>query len=512
MQTMSMNRFSDRTPRSFAFVVLAAVAVLLVAGCGGADPRTKRPEAHEVTDEAITWAVQRDLRNHDAVDAHLVEVQTSEGVVTLSGTVGNILAEERAIRCAEATRGVRAVVDNLAVRPVQRRDRRLEMDVLTALAQDPVADSYELTVDVDDGTVRLGGSVQSWAERNIAENVAKRVRGVKGIANEIQVDFEGKRTDAEIRREVERRLELNPLVRAPLLDVTVENGRVALSGQVGSLQERREAYGSALVAGARAIDTDDIEIEWTNRDESQRPTTTLVKSDSAVAQAVRDALLYDPRTLSFNIDVDAEAGVVTLSGVVDNLAAKRAAAQDARNTVGVGRIVNRIRVRPIEPTPDAELAGHIAAAVKRDPYLERHEISTVVRNAKAYLYGNVDTYFEKDHAESVASGIDGVVTVENRLNVASRWVWHDDERIEAQIERELVWNAAVESEDIEVDVDGGTAVLRGDVDTWHEFYAAIDNAFEGGATAVDPTLAVDGAAVDYPKTTYGRYFYDIRSN
>ncbi|MBD3240404.1 MAG: BON domain-containing protein [Chitinivibrionales bacterium] len=500
------------TPGVRALAVLTAAAAFLLSGCGGSSPDVEQASAAEMTDDAITWAVERDLRNHDAVDAHLIQVRTREGVVTLSGTVSNILAEERALELARATRGVRAVVDEIGVRPVQRRDRRVELDIVTALARDPVADSYELTVDVEDGTVRLGGSVQSWAERQITENVAKGVRGVKEIVNEIQVDFAGERTDAEIRDEIERRLELNPLVRAPLIDVKVDNGMVTLAGDVGSLQERREAYGSALVAGVRSVSTENIEIDWTNRDESQRPATAVIKSDAAVAQAVRDALLYDPRTLSFQIDVEAENGTVTLRGMVDNLAAKRAAGQDARNTIGVGQVDNRIKVRPVEPTADAELAADVSAAIARDPYLERHEIATVVRNAKAYLYGNVDTYFEKDHAEGVISGIDGVAAVENRLDVTSRWVWRDDDQIEAQIERELIWNAAIESRDIEVDVDGGTAVLTGDVDSWHEFYAAIDNAFEGGAAKVDPQLAVDGATVDYPETTYGRYFYNIRPN
>jgi hypothetical protein len=75
-----------------------------------------------------------------------------------------------------------------------------------------------------------------------------------------------------------------------------------------------------------------------------------VKGDPQIKQAVHDAFVYDPRVDSFNPNVDVDNRIVTLSGVVDNLKAKRAAEQDAKNTWGVWRVKNLLTTRPVAPT------------------------------------------------------------------------------------------------------------------------------------------------------------------
>jgi len=456
-------------------------------------------------DSDITWAIERRLINSEAVDAHMIDVQTAEGVVTLSGSVSNLLARDRAVRIAKATKGVRAAVNKLKVDALLRPDKDLQLDVRSALANDPVADSYELQVQADAGTVTITGTVESWAEREIAENVAKDVRGVRAVEHEITVAAAGTRPDAEIADEVRRRLELNPHVEEENIEVKVNDATVVLTGRAGSLYEKSEAYHSALVMGVDSVDNDGIEVRWLNDETSDREQRVAIKPDSALEKAVEDALYYDPRTLSFEIDVEADAGVVTLRGIVDNLYAKQTAEKDAENTVGVSLVRNRIRVRPEEAETDEALLERVELALRRDAYLERHEIGPVVRNQKVYLYGTVDTYFEKERAERTTSLVDGVVAVSNMLSVGEERGWKSDELIAEEIRDEWFWNASVDERDVKVDVDNGTARLRGKVDTWHEFHAIVDNAFDAGAVQVEPHILLANDSVDYPTLGYEEY-------
>ncbi len=207
---------------------------------------------------------------------------------------------------------------------------------------------------------------------------------------------------------------------------------------------------------------------------------------------------------------------VILRGTVDNLRAKRAAAQDARNTVGVLNVKNRIKVRPDEPVNDAEIEEKVTAALVRDPYVEGYEITVDVTNGVVDLYGTVDTYFEKSQANEAVSSVRGVILVDNNLIVRNDYVpylydpylddrypydydWYDysprfptasDLRIKTDIEDELWWSPFVDSDDVTVTVDAGEATLTGTVDSWTEYNAAENNAYEGGAIYVDNDLTV----------------------
>jgi hypothetical protein len=119
-------------------------------------------------------------------------------------------------------------------------------------------------------------------------------------------------------------------------------------------------------------------------------------------------------------------GKVTLTGMVDNWAEKRFAERLTRSVKGVRDVENNLKVRPPTSLSDSEIEDRIEAALIRDAVLERYDIDITVRNRKAYLYGMVDSYYERDRAGDVASAVQGVVDVENNLGVDYTWVWKDD--------------------------------------------------------------------------------------
>jgi osmotically-inducible protein OsmY len=212
--------------------------------------------------------------------------------------------------------------------------------------------------------------------------------------------------------------------------------------------------------------------------------------------------------------------VVTLQGVVDNLKAKRAAEQDARNTVGVSSVRNFLKVRPVEERENEAIEKDVRAALLRDPFVERYEIAVDAYDGTVYLSGTVDSHFEKGQADDLASRTAGVTDVVNNLAVEGGYYAHDpyvddwamysypwygrftyhtldsDWELERDIEDELYWSPFVDAEEISVSVDDGVATLSGTVDSWMERGAAQDNAFEGGATRVRNELEVGSGAAD----------------
>jgi hypothetical protein len=65
-------------------------------------------------------------------------VETIEGVVTLSGTVSNLLARDRAVMIAESIKNVRSVINEIEVMPVERADSEIRNDVTASLVTDPI--------------------------------------------------------------------------------------------------------------------------------------------------------------------------------------------------------------------------------------------------------------------------------------------------------------------------------------------------------------------------------------
>ncbi|MDY7108424.1 MAG: BON domain-containing protein [Planctomycetota bacterium] len=473
-------------PRLVATGRVLGLAVLLAVFAAPVAAQTE-----EITDDRIENAVTTELGQDDGVPAHLVDIVSKDGVVELSGSVDTLLAKERAVKIAQSVKGVRAVVNRIEVNVIERPDEKIRSDVRQAFLLDPAADSYEVDVRVADGVVTLEGTVESWAERSLCRTIAKSVRGVRDVVNNIEVTYTEGRLDPEIRREIVRRLQNDVWVDAPRLNVEVDDGEVALEGAVGSAFERSRAIMKAWVAGVRDVDASEVQIRWWINEPMQAAAAPgRVRTDEAIRRAVEDAFMYDPRVLSFKPEVMVDDGVVTLTGEVGDYAAKRAAGADARNTTGVLRVHNLLRVRPPEPVPADELATDVRRALGRDPYVERFDVAVVVRNGKVDLYGDVDTRFERRRAADVASRVKGVIDVVNHIDVGDEWTYVDDVQIVADINDELWWSPFVDSDEVTVTVSNGVATLSGVVDSWSERAAAAKNAFDGGARAVVNELEV----------------------
>jgi len=454
--------------------------------------------AREIKDIDITLAVERQLQKDEGVPAHLIDVRTKDGIVTLSGPVENLLARERAPEIAATIKGVRSVINFIDVLSIIRSDAQIRSDVEQALLDDPATDLFEINIEVRNGAVTLSGKVDSWQEKQLCLLVAKGVIGVKEVKSKIQVAQKSKRPDDEIRADIKRRLAYDVWIDDALIDVKVMRGEVILSGIVTSLTEKTRTFRFAWVSGVKSVEDKDLMVDWSKSKNMRRNFETRPrKSDDEIKQALKEVFLYDPRLSPFNLTVSADNGVVTLSGQVNNLKAKNVAEQDARNTIGVWLVRNHIKVRPgigphssPKPDADAELARKVRLALLRNPYTHQHEITVTVNNYLVMLDGTVNSNLEKERAEDAASVVKGVTAVVNNLKVNKTWMPKEDWEIKKDIEDELWWSPFVDEGDISVAVTEGGATLVGVVDTLRERRVATENAYEGGAKQVRNLLKV----------------------
>ena len=486
---------------------LFAAAMLIAAPSTLNAATTHKP----ITDDAITLAVEGDLNIDEGVIPDFVNVSTSHGIVTLSGSVADLLAERRAVKIAESIRGVSAVVDRISVTPVSRSDEDIQKDVSAALLQDPATESYKVGVSVKDAVVTLTGSVGSWPEKQLAKWIAEGVKGVKEVRSDIKIEYQTKRTDQEIAAEINDRLQWDIWVNGDLITAAVKNGQATLSGTVGSAAEKRRAGGDAWVNGVTSVDDSGLKVEPWARDEGRRKYKYVIKSDDEIQRAVQASFRHDPRVSPFSLNVTVEDGWVRLSGTVGNLKAKEAAEQDARDTVGVVLVDNFLKVRPQINT---DIEKNLRAALLWNPALEGSQIEVAVINHVVYLGGWVDSALQRADAQDVASRTKGVVEVRNHLKIwteseypyrfpnwrayAFERIWPPSPKTDAQIKNEIekafFWSPFVDSDDITVTVHDGVATLTGTIDSWIAYGEAQRDAYKGGATDVRNRLQVKKGA------------------
>lgn len=473
-------------------------------------------EKGQIDDRGVTSAVERALNLEKGVFPDDVDVSASQGIVTLSGPVNNLLAKERAVRIAESIRGVRGVIDRISVTPVSRSDADIGKDIQAALRQDPATESYRVAASVQDAVARLTGSVGSRAEKQLAARIAKGVKGVKEVRNDVAINDPSKRTDAEIAADIKARLQWDIWINGNLIDADVRGGKVTLAGIVGSAIAKVRAFDDSWVNGVASVDDSRVEVAPLAKGDARRRLKYAIRPDNDIKKAVQAAFRLDPRVAAFSPDVAVEGGEVVLGGSVGNLKAKTSAEQDARDIVGVSGVDSHLKVRPDGQVTDAEMKEQLKAVIRWDPLLDGSRMVVDVINRVALLSGAVTSAFQKAEAQDVASRIKGVVSVRNELKVEPRFYvayyeWPDshpyvspyadqssdyasgmfgpelyltDERIKKNIESAFFWSPFVYSAGIKVVVDGGVATLTGTVGTSIAWREADRDARRSGATRV----------------------------
>lgn len=465
-----------------------AVLLGLLEVCFAISPASSKTLAAIVsgapTDALITANVSSRLFDDTFFSPGKLKIVTKGGVVTLSGEVGDLRSKERALKVAENARGVRAVVDRLELKTASRANEQIARDVRTALALDAATESYEVRPQVDSGRVTLTGVVDSWAEKQIAGWVAAGVKGVKEVRNFVTVRRKAERPDAEVAADIQGQLQRDPWIDPSRVKVHVKHGRVEIGGSIGSPEQRSRIYTAAWVDGVNEVNLNALKVDPSLPGQAFDTDRGASLADAQIKKAVKDAMFQDPRVLSFNPTVDVTAHIATLSGTVTSLKAKRAAEQDARNTVGVYSVTNKLRVESLPVRSDADLARDVRTMLAIDPLVDRYRIAVSADKGVVTLGGSVNALYERWFAEDIASRIKGVVDVRNELKVRSNMA-SNDAALKQKIERRISSNPTFDADDrVNVTVSDSVATLRGVVDSLSEKMLATNEALGGGAKAV----------------------------
>ena len=214
-----------------------------------------------------------------------------------------------------------------------RTDNSIREDVLRELEWDPEISSNDIAVAVKDGVVTLTGFVPSFWERDAAEKAAKRVYGVKGVANDIEVKLFWQRTDPEIARDAVHELQSHVSIPADQIKVTVKSGRVTLEGTVD--WEYQKSLAKSAVKKLKGVTgvTNKIEV---------RPKVTPQEVKGKIEEALRRSAELDAR----RIIVEVEGSTVKLYGGVSSWAEREEAERAAWSAPGTTMVENHILVNP----------------------------------------------------------------------------------------------------------------------------------------------------------------------
>src|ERR1700735_1020935 len=123
------------------------------------------------------------------------------------------------------------------------QDSQLQQSVLAAFNWEPSVSGGHIGVTANAGVVTLSGHVDSYASKHAAETAARRVKGVKAVAEEIEVrlPFNTQRPDEEIAAAAIERLAWNASVARDSVQVKVEKGWITLTGEVDSWYQKDAA-------------------------------------------------------------------------------------------------------------------------------------------------------------------------------------------------------------------------------------------------------------------------------
>lgn len=235
-------------------------------------------------------------------------------------------------------------------------EARQSSQIWTTYALNPHLQAHEIKVSVDDGVATLTGKVEEDISKELAEQIALNVKGIKKVDNKIEVDadYQPKKSssersygdvisDASITATVKSKLLWSKHAQGMSANVDTKSGKVTLEGTTDSAEAKE-------MAGLLASNTDGVRSVENNlkvdkasgkKDKSGKEKSDIGQSisDTWITTKVKSTLIYSSNVSSSDISVNTKGGVVTLSGNVKSSAERDAAVDLAKNVKGV-RSVN----------------------------------------------------------------------------------------------------------------------------------------------------------------------------
>jgi osmotically-inducible protein OsmY len=213
------------------------------------------------------------------------------------------------------------------------QDKQLQESVMEELGWEPSIDAAHIGVAANAGVVTLTGHVGSFAQKVAAESAAARVKGVKAVAEEIEVKLpdDVKRADENIAGAAIDRLAWESSVPPDAIEIRVEKGWITLNGEVG-WHFQKDAAGQAVQSLIGVVGVSNL-IEV-------KPTANADDVSQNITRALHRSWIHDPNT----IEVSAQGGKIRLTGHVTTRNARDLAGNTAWSAPGATFVENKIAV------------------------------------------------------------------------------------------------------------------------------------------------------------------------
>ncbi len=217
-----------------------------------------------------------------------------------------------------------------------KTDAQIQQDVMEEMNWEPQLNATQIGVAVKDGIVTLSGTVDTYLKKRKAEKAAKRVKGVKAVAEDIEVKLSGfgKKNDTELAEAVLIALKWNSAVKEEKVKVKVENGWITLDGEAEWLFQRN--------AATRAVEHLNGVVGVTNLI-SIKPHLDAKVVKSKIESAFQRSASLD----SDRINIETIGNRIILKGKVRSWAEKIDAENAAWKSPGVEIVENKLEIDPM---------------------------------------------------------------------------------------------------------------------------------------------------------------------
>jgi osmotically-inducible protein OsmY len=192
-----------------------------------------------------------------------------------------------------------------------------------------------------------------------------------------------------------------------------------------------------------------------------------MKNDLQIQKDVMDELKWEPFLTSSDIGVSVKNGIVTLSGIVDSYAKKRAAERAARNVAGVKAVAEDIQVgiSPAFKKTDAEIAEAVLNALRWHSAVQEEKIKIKVEDGFVRLEGEVEWEYQRNQAQSAIENLTGVKSVVNLVTVRPKLTTTD---VRQKISSAFHRSATIDADRVHIDLNAGKVTLTGKVRSFTE--------------------------------------------